>query len=261
MPKDTKFDKEITILVVDDEPNMRTTLTEILVNEGYPVHNAGTGEEAIGLCRKIQPQIILMDVRMPGIDGVEAFRHIRRHQEGVRVILMSAYSTEALKEAALDEGAIAFLSKPLDLQKVIDLIDEVTETTILVVSKEEESIQTLRSELTENGYRLTVAPTAHDALEIVEQIRFDLILLDTELPAMNGLELYLAIKEITPTSVAIMMTGKEEELECLAHEAVKQNAYTLVKKPLDIDHILGLIKRLTTRQLSGDMRKPQLETE
>jgi len=58
--------------------------------------------------------------------------------------------------------------------------------------------------------------------------------------------------------VAIMITGMDEEFERLAREAVRRNAYTLVKKPLDIDHILGLLKRLTTRRMSGDLRKPPI---
>jgi len=251
-------EKQASVLVVDDEPNMRSTLCEILRNEGYQVHSACDGLEAVRLCKDTQPQIVLMDVRMPGMDGVETFRFIRRHQEGVRVILMSAYSTDALKEAALDEGAIAFLPKPLDVKKVLDLMDEVTETTILVVSEQQEGIQPLRDQLDQEGYRVTVVQSPHDALEIVEQIRFDLIFLDTQLPAMNGLDLYLAIKEITPSSVAIMITGMDEEFERLAREAVRRNAYTLVKKPLDIDHILGLLKRLTTRRMSGDLRKPPI---
>jgi len=248
-----------TLLIVDDEPSMRSTLSEILVNEGYRVHCAGSGEEALDLCRTVLPQIVLMDVRMPGIDGVETFRRIRRHQEGVGVILMSAYSTESLKEVALEEGAIAFLPKPLDLQKVVALVEEATETTILVVSEEPDSIQSVRDQLEQRGYRLTVVPSAHQALEVVEQIRFDLIFLDTQLSSMNGLELYLAIKKITPTSVAIMITGMEEEFEQVARAAVKRNAYTMVQKPLDIDHVLALLKRLTSQHASDCLHKPPLD--
>ena len=103
---------------------------------------------------------------------------------------------------------------------------------------------------------MTVTESAHDALELVEQIRFDLVFMDVNLPAMNGLELYLAIKDITPSAVAIMITGMEEEFETLAKEAVRRNAYTIVRKPLDIDHVLELLERLTGRRASGDLRKP-----
>lgn len=244
------------ILIVDDEENMRKTLSEILADEGYDVEVAASGEEAVAMCRDGRFRVILMDVRMPGMNGVEAFRQIRRHQEGVRVILMSAYSINALKEAALDEGAIAFLSKPLDLERVVNLIAEVKETAILVVEQEERTASLLCENLKKQGYRVTGAKTAHAALELVEQIRFDLVFLDANLPAMNGLELYLAIKKITPNAVAIMITGLDKEFEGIAREAVRNNAYTILRKPLEIDHVLSLLERVVGRRISGDSRKP-----
>lgn len=96
----------MNILIADDEPNMRTTLSDILQDEGYAVTTAEDGNEAVDLCSKNEYDVILLDVRMPGLDGVEAFRKIRRHREGVRVILMSAYSIDALKVSALEEGPL-----------------------------------------------------------------------------------------------------------------------------------------------------------
>lgn len=135
------------VLVVDDEPHMRETLAEILKDKGYQVLLAASGEDAIDVCERETPRIVLMDVRMPGMDGVEAFRRIRRHQEGMRVILMSAYSMDALKEAALEEGAIAFLPKPLDLERVVNLISEARDTAILVVEPEEDTAELLSRNL------------------------------------------------------------------------------------------------------------------
>jgi len=249
-------EKNRSVLIVDDEPNMRKTLVDILRDEGYVVGTAASGEEAVEMCSKAGYGIVLLDVRMPGMDGVEAFRQIRRHQEDVRVIMMSAYSVDELKEAALDEGAIAFLAKPLDVERVVKLIGEVKDTAILVVESEVPTASKLHSGLRQQGYRVTVAKNPHDALELAEQIRFDLIFIDAELPVMNGLELYLAIKKITPSAVAIMITGMEEEFEAIAREAVRRTAYTIVTKPLDIDHVLGLLERLTGRRASGDLRKP-----
>lgn len=260
MPNGKTNQKSEKVLIVDDEENMRKTLADILEDEGYQVSTAATGEEAVAICEKNEHGIILMDVRMPGIDGVEAFRRIRRHQEGVRVILMSAYSVDALKEAALDEGAIAFLSKPLDLEKVVGLVGEVKDTAILVVEDDVPTAEFLSKNLKEQGYKVTISNSPHDALELVEQIRFDLIFLDANLPSMNGLELYLAIKKITPTSVAIMISDLEKEFEAIAREAVRRNAYTMIRKPLDIDHVLALLKRITGGRISGDFRKPPMES-
>ncbi len=245
------------ILVVDDEPSMRRTVADILRAEGYSVDAAASGEEAVELCSESGYAVVLMDVRMPGIDGVEAFRRIRRHQEGVRVILMSAYGLEELKHAALDEGAVAFLDKPLDLDKVIHLIGEVKDTAILVVEDDRRTAEQLSGALREQGYRVTATDSAHEALELIEQIRFDLVFVDVALPAMNGLDLYLAIKKITPTAVAVMIAGIDAEFEGLAQEAVRRNAYTVVRKPLDMDHILDLMERISGGRASGRLRKPE----
>ena len=123
-------------LVVDDEKNMRRTFAAILEREGYEVIQAATGEQAIELCSTHAFDVVLMDVRMPGIDGVEAFRRIREQQGNAKVILMSAYDVQELKRVALEEGAIAFLSKPLDVPQTIRLIGEVHDTTVLVVDSE-----------------------------------------------------------------------------------------------------------------------------
>ncbi len=252
----TATKRSIRVLIADDEKNMRTTLANILEREGYEVAVAASGEEAVQLCLEKGFDVVFMDVRMPGIDGVEAFRQIRRHREGIRVIMMSAYSVDEIKEAALEEGAIAFLPKPLDVAKAIKLVDEVKETAILVVEEDEGTIKLLDKELTEHGYKVTVTRSPHDALELVEQIRFDLVFIDAKLPSMNGLDLYLAIKKINPTAIAIMITGWEEEFEAIAREAVRRTAYTFVKKPLDIDDILGLLERITVQCASGALRKP-----
>jgi len=164
MPPKEQTSQVAKVLIVDDETNMRRTLTDILLDEGYEVASAATGEEAIELCASNEYDVILMDVRMPGIDGVEAFRKIRRHREGVRVILMSAYGLDDLKHAALDEGAVAFLAKPLDLEKTVNLISEVKNTAILVIAEDDEIAGPLQNALKDQGYRVTVTKSPNDAL-------------------------------------------------------------------------------------------------
>ena len=246
------------ILVVDDETNMRTTLADILGDEGYVIDTAVDGLSAVEMCKQNDYDVVLLDVRMPGIDGVETFRRIRRHSESVRVVMMSAYSMDDLKRAALEEGAIAFLSKPLDIDNVISLIQDVRETAILVVGEDEDTAGPLQTSLKEQGYWVKVTSSPHDALELAEQIHFDIILIDTQLPVMNGLELYLAIKKVTPRSVAVMVSGMEEEFERLAREAVKQTAYTIVHKPLDLDKLFALLQRITGQRISNAINKPEL---
>lgn len=110
------------ILIVDDEPNMLRTLADILRDEGFEVTTAASGEEAVELCAANEYGVVLMDVRMPGIDGMEAFRRIRRSKRSVPVVLMSAYSVDHLLHGAIKDDVVAFVQKPLDAAKVLFLL-------------------------------------------------------------------------------------------------------------------------------------------
>ena len=143
---------------------------------------------------------------------------------------------------------------------MINLISEAHDTAILVVENDQGEADRMVGNLREHGYRVTVTPSPHDALELVEQIRFDIIFIDYGLPSMNGLDLYLAIKRITPTTVAILMTEARKDFERFAKEAISQTAYTVLKKPLDLDDLLSLLQRITGQRASGEIRKPAIET-
>ena len=101
------------VLVVDDEAPARERLRSMLkAFENCDVcGEAANGEEALSVASEQQPDVMLMDIRMPGLNGVDAFRQMRQHGTATRVILMSAFGVEELKHQALDEGAIAFLDK------------------------------------------------------------------------------------------------------------------------------------------------------
>jgi CheY-like chemotaxis protein len=113
-----------SILVVDDEKNIRTTLADILEERGHEVLTADCGEKAVKLCEKRSFDVILMDVRMPGMDGFEAFRVIRRQRRDARVIMMSAYGMHVFQRVARDEGAAAFVQKPLQIERILSLIEQ-----------------------------------------------------------------------------------------------------------------------------------------
>ena len=93
---------------------MRITLADILQDERYEVDVAASGVEAVKLCQENGYRVILLDVRMPGIDRVETFPQIRRHQEGVRVIINTAYGEFESARDAVNCGAFAYLEKAGD---------------------------------------------------------------------------------------------------------------------------------------------------
>jgi len=112
----------IQLLVVDDEADMRNGLSRNLKTRGYRVSMASTGEEAVRQAGEVSPDGVLMDIRMPGINGVEAFRRIRDKCPGSFVIFMTAHSDLSDEAAILGAGEV--LIKPFDFARLCRHIED-----------------------------------------------------------------------------------------------------------------------------------------
>ncbi|MBT8217864.1 MAG: response regulator transcription factor [Acidimicrobiia bacterium] len=103
--------RDQTILIVDDEEKIRSLVASYLRDDGYGVREAETGEAAVDATRQLEPDLIILDVRMPGIDGFETLRRIRQFSD-VYVIMLTARSEETDKVIGLEVGADDYLTKP-----------------------------------------------------------------------------------------------------------------------------------------------------
>ena len=112
------------ILVVDDDAAITATFESILVGEGYDVRTASDGGEAIGLARRERFDVVLLDLVMPGIDGLAALRQLREVAPEARIIILSAYIEPDREAEAFRLGAEAVLSKPPDLTKLLRYLGE-----------------------------------------------------------------------------------------------------------------------------------------
>ena len=118
------------ILVVDDEVETCNVLRDFLVFKGYEVHTALDGAAAVQEVQAVRPHIVLLDIIMPGMGGIETLQAIKRIDSRVGVIMVTAVIDEALAEAAVAHGAYEYLTKPVDLEhletvvmfKMVDLL-------------------------------------------------------------------------------------------------------------------------------------------
>lgn len=106
------------VLVVDDEPQIRRVLRVSLTAQGYEVYDAKTGEEALGALRDQRYDLVLLDVNMPGMGGLEACREIRKTSE-VAIIMLTVRNSEQDKVAALDAGADDYITKPFGTPELL----------------------------------------------------------------------------------------------------------------------------------------------
>ena len=102
------------ILVVDDEPLQRGILKTILEDSGYETYTASSGEEAVRLAKTFNPDVILTDLKLGEMDGVELLGEVQREHLAPAVIIMTAYGTVSSAVEAMKKGALDYLTKPLD---------------------------------------------------------------------------------------------------------------------------------------------------
>ena len=107
-----------TILVVDDEPQIRRVLRSTLTSQGYVIIDAKTGEEGVESARKNKPDLVLLDVNMPGMGGIEACREIRRSSDAP-IIMLTVRNAERDKVLALDAGADDYVVKPFGIEELL----------------------------------------------------------------------------------------------------------------------------------------------
>jgi two-component system chemotaxis response regulator CheY len=114
-----------SVLIVDDDSLMREMLKAILRSEEYQVvGEAANGEDAIALCARLNPRLVLLDIHMPKMDGLQVLAAIRQAQPGVKVIMVSADATMDKVAEAVQKGAVGFVIKPFNAARVLDKVGE-----------------------------------------------------------------------------------------------------------------------------------------
>lgn len=112
----------MTVLVVDDAVFMRSRLKKLLEAQGYQVEEAGDGREAVERYQAVHPDVVLMDITMPNMDGIEATRALHACDDQAKVVVVSALGQQAMVLAAIQAGAKDFIVKPFQPERVLSAV-------------------------------------------------------------------------------------------------------------------------------------------
>lgn len=116
-----------TILIVDDQPGIRLLLKEVFSKEGYEAIAAGSGKEALEKVQESCPDMVLLDMKIPGMDGIEILKRLKKSHPDVQVIMMTAYGELDLIKESMNWGAERYFTKPFDVFEVRDAVKELLE--------------------------------------------------------------------------------------------------------------------------------------
>ncbi|MEK3888528.1 response regulator [Bacillus sp. FSL K6-3431] len=110
------------ILIVDDQLGIRILLNEILLKEGYQVFQAANGFQALDITEKNAPDLVLLDMKIPGMDGLEILKRLKQKDPDIRVIIMTAYGELEMINASNELGALAHFPKPFDIVEIREAV-------------------------------------------------------------------------------------------------------------------------------------------
>jgi two-component system, response regulator, stage 0 sporulation protein F len=106
------------ILIVDDQNGIRVLLTEVFSNEGYHTFQASNGKLALEIVRNESPDLVLLDMKIPGMDGLDILKHVKIIDPSIKVIMMTAYGELDMIKEATELGAIMHFTKPFDIDEL-----------------------------------------------------------------------------------------------------------------------------------------------
>jgi DNA-binding response OmpR family regulator len=240
---------EPKIFVVDDDRDFAEGLADVLELRGYEVDLAFSGEEAIAKFKENDYDITFMDVRLPGMNGVESLRTLRRLKPGARVVMMTGYSVPQLLDEALDEGAWAVLQKPFDMEQVLEMVRQIPPTGVVLIADDDPDFAAGCKDLFDSaGYRTCVVPDGEQAVEQVKSGRsIDLLVLDIRLPIMNGLEVLMAVREAGYELSTIVVTAYPDEESDKIDILTDQEVTGVLVKPFDPEDLLAAVGKWAER--------------
>ena len=237
------------ILVIDDEPPIVKALRYRLESYGYEVYAAHDGEEGLRYVESADPQLIILDIRMPRMDGYEFINRLRANAEKKFIPVIALTANPRMKELFKIEGVTDYLAKPFKERELLDAItkhigsgevDEGEVKKVLIVDDDPQIAKVLSLRFESKGYAVVTAENGAVGLQKVKQIKPDVIILDVMMPVMDGFEFLKVIKK-DPAQAKIPI------IVLTARGAMKDtfelyDVAGFMPKPFDSDELIKMIK-------------------
>jgi len=237
--------EETSILVVDDEVDTCRNLSDILTDLGYHVDTALDGFAALELARKKDYDIALLDLKMPGMDGLTLYRELRKITASAVAIVVTAYASKATSEEALAAGAWQVLPKPVDLPRLLGLVGEaLDQPLVLIVDDDPDLCAGLWDLLHDRNYRVAIAHDEPEATQALQGQSFSVVLIDMRLPRGNGGNVFRHVRRMNPQARTVVVTGHPAEMDPIVQRVVAEGADAVCYKPFDVPRLLSVLDRL-----------------
>ena len=214
----------VKVLVVDDEAVIRRGVCRVLEGRGYQAEASESGYEAVERLQKVPFSIVITDLKMPGMDGIEVLKAIKILQPEVPVIIITGYSTVDTAVEAMKNGAFDYISKPFTPKQIIEMVEKALEQRTAQLQKTH-----------------PVVGPGHNGFEVFVG----------ESPAMQ--RVYTRIKQVAPTDSTVLITGRSGTGKELVAKAIHKNSLRCHKPFVAVD-CTSLVENLLESELFGHVK-------
>jgi two-component system, NtrC family, response regulator HydG len=236
---------EPRILVVDDDPDICDNLRDILCDLGYQVDTAHDGPSALELVDRQPYDIALLDLKMPGMDGLTLYREIKKRHAGTVSLLVTAFAGATTAEEALSAGAWKVLAKPVDFSKLLHLVEKaLDQPLVLVVDDDRDLCENLWDLLRDRDFRVCLAHDLHNAAEKLRDSSFDVVLIDMRIPDGDGGSVFRMVRTSNPESRTVLITGYRADMNQLVAQLLAEGADAVQYKPFHIPDLIETLGKL-----------------
>jgi DNA-binding NtrC family response regulator len=258
-----KKTENIKLLMVDDEEEFLVSSSQALGRRGFDVDIAPNGVTALEKMERGNYDAVVLDVRMPDIDGIEVFQEIRQKHPDIPVMLLTGYGSLTDAFQTSKDGVADYLFKPIEIDELADRIRRVVvratsrkakeprpgrdafpaETVnVMLVDDEIHFLDSMKKVLQRRNMDVTTAESGRDALDLLTRRAVDVVVLDLKMPGMDGMEVLRRIKTGFPHIEVIILTGHPSVETAL--EVIDLGANEYLKKPPEIDDLVRTIRKL-----------------
>lgn len=246
--------KKASILIVEDEELNRDLLTKKLQDEGHSVSSCVCGLDALELLKIERFDIILLDIMLPDINGIQILEEIRNNPalDDTHVMMVSASDDRETVMKCIEAGATDYIAKPFSMHIVTSRINrclkkvyskilhdaiseniKVKSAKILLADDQELNRDVLAHRLKKSGYLITCVNSGHEALTAIENESFDLVLLDIMMPDLSGIEVLNRIRQSDlHKKLPVMMVTAMDDMKTI-NECMQAGANDYILKPLN----------------------------
>ncbi|MFH0821779.1 MAG: response regulator [Pseudomonadota bacterium] len=238
----------LRVLVVDDDRDFAESLAMVIESRGHTVALAHSGLEAVERFQREDADISFIDVKLPGMSGLESFLEIRKTRPDAKVVMMTGYSVEQLLAQAVDAGAWGVLRKPLEMPAVVEMLESLNSRPVLIADDDPDFATAIGNLLTDRGWKAHIAKDAREAVEMALSPDLEALILDVRMPVLNGLETYLELKRTGHAIPTIVVTAYADEERGSIERPLAESAWGIMRKPFDPRALIGALEGLAQQK-------------